>query len=88
MSHLEYFVLCQWSEFHASYGPQYHASEWAKAATQTEVTVIQHLDYCTTHLDAKIQYYASNKILNIHSDESYVGVPGAKSHVGGHFFFG
>ncbi len=41
-----------------------------------------------THPDAKICYRASNMILNIHSDASYLFPPCACSRAGGYFFLG
>jgi hypothetical protein len=43
------------------------------------------LDYLATHLDATIRYHASNMILNIHSDASYLSVSNARSRLGGLF---
>jgi hypothetical protein len=41
-----------------------------------------------THPDAKICYRASDMILNIHSDASYLSAPCACSCAGGYFFLG
>eukprot|EP00957_Ditylum_brightwellii_P028790 2175125-Ditylum_brightwellii.AAC.1 len=46
------------------------------------------LDYCTTHPDAKIRYYTSEMVLNIHSDASYLSKSHAQSTAGSHFFLG
>ncbi len=46
------------------------------------------LDYMWTHPDAKIRYSASDMILNVHSDESYLSAPKARSRAGGYFFLG
>ena len=40
------------------------------------------------HPNAKIRYYASDMVLNVHSDASYLTVPKARSRAGGHFFLG
>jgi hypothetical protein len=40
------------------------------------------------HPNAKIRYCASNIILNVHSDASYLSAPHARSCIGGHFFLG
>jgi hypothetical protein len=50
--------------------------------------VNQFLDYMWTHPDAVIQYRASDMILNVHSDASYLSVPKACSHAGGYYFLG
>jgi hypothetical protein len=41
-----------------------------------------------THLDATIRYNASDMILHIHSDASYLSVSNAQSRLGGLFFLG
>jgi hypothetical protein len=46
------------------------------------------LDYLATHPDATIRYHASDKILHIHSDASYLSVSNARSPLGGLFFLG
>jgi hypothetical protein len=57
-------------------------TEKIKAATN------QMLDYLATHPDATIQYQASDMILHIHSDASYLLVSNARSRLGGLFFLG
>jgi hypothetical protein len=42
--------------------------------------------YCNP--DAKIRYPASDMILNVHSDASYLSAPRAHSRAGGYFFLG
>jgi hypothetical protein len=46
------------------------------------------LDYMWTHPDSKIRYHASNMILNIHSNASYLSAPCPRSRAGGYFFLG
>jgi hypothetical protein len=46
------------------------------------------LDYLATHPDATIRYHASDMILHIHSDASYLSVSNARSRLGGLFFCG
>jgi hypothetical protein len=58
------------------------------ATQQATPTVNQFLDYMWTHPDAKISYQASDMILNVHSNASYLYTPHARSHVGGYFFLG
>jgi hypothetical protein len=41
-----------------------------------------------THPDATIRYHASDMILHIHSDASYLSVSHARSRLGGLFFCG
>jgi hypothetical protein len=50
--------------------------------------VNQFLDYMATHPDAKIQYCASNMVLNVHSNASCLSAPHAQSCAGGYFFLG
>ncbi len=49
---------------------------------------VQMLDYLATHADAKIRFYASDMIMNIHSDASYLLESKARSRACGHFFMG
>ena len=44
------------------------------------------MDYCATHDDAKISYFASEMILYVHSDASYLLASRSRSRVGGYFF--
>ena len=46
------------------------------------------LDYMATNPNAVIRYYASDMVLNVHSDASYLTAPKARSRAGGHFFLG
>jgi len=46
------------------------------------------LDYLATHPDAVVRYYASDMILNIHSDASYLSETRAWSQVAGYYFLG
>ena len=46
----------------------------------------QLLDYLATQEDAVLTYNASNMILAVHSDASYLSKPKARSWAGGHFF--
>jgi hypothetical protein len=41
-----------------------------------------------TYPNAKIQYRASNMVLNVQSDALYLSAPNARSHAGGYFFLG
>ena len=64
------------------------ASEQARATQTTIKNVKQLLDYLAWHPDATIRFHASDMILNIHSDASYLSAKGAKSRASGHFFLG
>jgi len=64
------------------------AAEQTKATENMEKRVAQLLDYLHTHKDATIQYVASDMILNIHLDASYLSETKARSRLGGTFFMG
>jgi hypothetical protein len=48
------------------------ASEQSRATAITADKVIKLLNYCNTHPETKIRYHASDMILHIHSDASYL----------------
>jgi hypothetical protein len=50
-----------------------------------QAAIDQLLDYLATHTDATIRYRASDMILHIHSDDSYLSVSNARSCLGGLF---
>ena len=64
------------------------ASDQAKATCKTEEQVEQLLDYLVSHPDATIRYHASDMILNIHSDASYLSETRVRSRACGHFSLG
>jgi hypothetical protein len=53
------------------------ATEQTKATEKTQAATNQLLDYLVTHPDATIIYHASDMILHIHSDASYISVSNA-----------
>ena len=61
-------------------------SHQATGTQQTMETMTYFLNYCATHPDASITYEASDMILHVHSDASYLTEPRARSRVGGHFY--
>ena len=63
-------------------------SEQAKPTESTEKRAYQLLDYLATHPNAKIQFRASDMILNIHSDASYLSETKARSRIAGVLFLG
>jgi hypothetical protein len=63
-------------------------SQQAAPTENTMKHVNQFLDYIWTHPDAVIQYRASDMILNVHSDVSYLSTPKACSRAGGYYFLG
>jgi hypothetical protein len=64
------------------------ATEQTKATEKTQAATNQLLDYLATHSDATIRYHASDMILHIHSDASYLSVSNARSRLGGLFLCG
>jgi hypothetical protein len=64
------------------------AVEQTKATEKTMARCTQLLDYLSGHADAKVRFHASNMILNIHSNASYLSESKARSHTCGHFFMG
>jgi hypothetical protein len=64
------------------------ATEQTKATEKTQAATNQLLDYLATHQEATIRYHASDMILHIHSDASYLSVSNARSRIGGLFFLG
>jgi hypothetical protein len=47
---------------------------------------LQLLNYLATQEDAVLSYHASNMVLAVHSNASYLSKPKACSRAGGHFF--
>jgi hypothetical protein len=64
------------------------ASEQSNAKEITADKVIKLLNYCDTHPETKIRYHASDMILHIHSDASYLSENEAKIRAGGFFYMG
>ena len=52
----------------------------------TEAAITHFLDYAATNPSAVIQYKASDVILLIDSDASYLSEPRAHSRTGGHYY--
>jgi hypothetical protein len=58
-------------------------------ATTTTIKAVSHLlDYCSTHPESNIRYFASDMQLKIYSDASYLSEPTDKSRIGGYFYLG
>jgi hypothetical protein len=64
------------------------ATEQTKGTEKTQAAINQMLDYLETHPDATIRYHASDMVLHIHSDTSYLSVSNAQNRLGGLFFLG
>jgi hypothetical protein len=61
------------------------ATEQTKATEKTQAATNQLLDYLVTQPDATIGYHASDMILHIYSDASYLSVSNERSCLGGLF---
>lgn len=64
------------------------AAQQSRGTATTNAAINQVLDYCHTHPNATIRYRASDMILKIHSDASYLSEAKARSRAGGHFYMG
>jgi hypothetical protein len=64
------------------------ASQQAAPTENMRECVNQYLDYMWTHPDVISWYRASDMILNVHSEASYLSAPKAHSRVGGYLFLG
>jgi hypothetical protein len=62
------------------------ASEQATATETTVKKLTQLVNYCATNPNATIQYAASDMVLHIHSDASYLSEPKAQIRIGVHLF--
>ena len=63
----------------------------SKQMNATERTMKQYtqiLGYLALHSDTKVRFHASDMVINIHSDASYLSEPQARSHTCCHFFMG
>jgi hypothetical protein len=64
------------------------AVEQINATDKMMARCTQLLDYLSHNANAKVRFYASDMILNIHSNASYLSEAKAQSHACGHFFMG
>jgi hypothetical protein len=60
------------------------ASEQTKGTARTLEKAYQVLDYLATHPNAVVRFRASEMVINIHSDASYLSEPKARSRACGH----
>ena len=61
------------------------ASEQPCATESAEKKVLKLLNYLATHPEAKVRFHASDMILNIHSDASYLSETRARIRLAGYF---
>jgi hypothetical protein len=64
------------------------AVEQTKATERTMGRCLELLDYLATNSQAVIRFVASDMVMNIHSDASYLSETKARSRACGHFFMG
>ena len=64
------------------------AIEQMKATKRMMDRCIQLLDYLASNQDAKVRFHASDMVMNIHSNASYLSESGSQSQACGHFFMG
>jgi hypothetical protein len=64
------------------------ASEQTRGTEKTLEKAYQLLDYLASHPNAKVQFWASDMVMNIHSDALYLSEPSACSRACGQFFMG
>jgi hypothetical protein len=64
------------------------ASKQTRGTTNTMAKAKQLLDYLATHPNATIRFQASDMVLNVHSNTSYLSETKAHSCAWGHFFMG
>ena len=64
------------------------AVEQTKATEKTMERCIDLLNYLATNQDAKVRFRASDMVMNIHSDASYLSKTSSRSRSWGHFFMG
>jgi hypothetical protein len=62
------------------------ASQSSKPTEDTMQQTLQLLDYLAMQEDAIVSYHASDMVLAVHSNTSYLSKPKAQSQAGGHFF--
>jgi hypothetical protein len=64
------------------------ASQQSKGTKQMAQDASKFLNYCATHPDAKLRYYASDMVLKLHSDASYLSESKARSRAARNFYMG
>ena len=64
------------------------ASHQSKATQTTRDATVWLLNYSAYHPNATIRYSASDIVLHLHSDASYLSEPGACSSVGDQYLLG
>jgi hypothetical protein len=85
----QHFVLCTSHQHDCPHDSQHHHAKQTIATTaRTLEQCTQMLDYLAHNADAKVRFHASDMIMNIHLDASYLSKAKARSQTCGHFFMG
>lgn len=64
-------------------------SQQQSKSTQSTINALNQLmDYCHTHPNAILIFYASDMVLKVHTDASYLSEQNARSRIAGHFYLG
>ena len=63
------------------------SSQQVKPTATTQAKVERLMDHAAMYLDAYLRYYASDILLNINSDASYLVLPNARIRITGYYFF-
>ena len=64
------------------------ASQQAKGTKATMQAIVHLLNYCATHPSATIRYIASDMVLHVESDASYLSESKARSRAAGYHYMG
>jgi hypothetical protein len=64
------------------------AASQTHGTQETTIQMVHFLNYCATYPDAVLRYRASDMILHVYSDASYLTEPEAHSCAGGHHYLG
>ena len=59
-----------------------------QATKNIHLRALRLLNYATSHPDSTIRYLASNMVLHIHSNASYLSEPKARIRAGSYYFLG
>ena len=62
------------------------ASQQAHGTTATLTALTQLLNYCASHPNATVRFHASDMVLHVDSDASYLTAPKARSRAAGYHF--
>ncbi len=84
----EYPILCPRCGPHCPHGFEHYHKQASKRDKITMTKTKQLLNYLAMHPDATVHFHASDMILNIHLDASYLLAANAHSRACRHFFMG